>query len=131
MAEYYLPTIALEGANLANIKFNIEYTKNIPWHIANDDLNVSIQYIYYISYVEIEVSLNGIDLESLIRQIRWDGLILLNSNITDHINENNSYIHVINKGWNFFYPREYEENIKPIFPKLLTMDEYWIKNIIE
>jgi hypothetical protein len=46
-------------------------------------------------------------------------------------NKNNSFIHIINDDWNFFYPRDYEEIIKKNFTRVYTMDEYWIKNIIE
>ena len=115
------------------IEASVLHTDNISWNTkVGNRLN---GFKYNASFLRIMVDPWGFSLEDVFNEIER----LNKYNYTD-INKYNTTIHIYNKGYNFYYPKIYEdicldislnENISSIKVNIYSFNEFWIKNIIE
>ena len=129
MIDWYLPSFAQFGKSTILFSPDIEWMANISW---TKPFVVPYKFIFYIEYIECSMTCEGIDVDylfTLINKIKIPSHRKINK---IDINKHNSFVHISNNEWNFYYPRDYENMIKLCKDKnLFSMNEYWIKNIIE
>ncbi len=133
MTEWYIPNICIDHSGSRNIIYDIKYNfqeiDDLKKYIKNEyNVNLHNKYKFICSGINFNLDINGFDINSCISYIKK-----ISKN--DLISKNNISIHFQYKEYNFYYPRIYEEVIQIIFKddnvKIYTMNQFWIKNIIE
>lgn len=120
----YLPKIAILTTYQFNIALNIKPIDEVVWHSGYDEHNLNIK--YFIEFLKFPISTIGFNIDEIIKYLKVT--------FSDYnVNEDNIHLHIHNNNWNFYYPREFENIIiDKVDEKIVySLDEYWIKEIIE
>lgn len=133
MNNWYIPEICIDVSSDTNIisSDNLKFTSiNNLKSFYKDvySLNLNKKYKFLISNYKWDKNIKGFNINFHIENLNK---IFPNNNIL----KNNILIHFVNKEFNFYYPRIYEKIIKLFFKnndiKIYSMNEFWIKSIIE
>lgn len=124
----YLPKFAFHIINKYEYesRFHIKHIQGISWHPGFEELNTNIK--YFIEYAKIPISTIGFNMIEVINYLNNTGIIP-----ECDLNLDNIRLHISGNNWNFYYPREYENTMEKNIDResIFTLDEYWIKEIIE
>lgn len=134
MDKWYKPTISIvHDLTIIESKFGITTTEALKDNfIKNYDGSFNEKYKFLVSGYNISPLINGFDISSSIEDIKNT---IFNDINVKKITVNNTFIHFSCGDYNFYYPNLYENIMIVIMSKLgmkiYSMNEYWIKNIIE
>ncbi len=129
----YLPKYTINGNELIfdQSAFDIVYCKNVLWSSFPHE-----KYLYCIQNSRWKISTSGYDVvkifPEIIRLLKQSG-----NHIGDDIDNAtiyNTLIVFMDNNWVFYYPEEYESLIisaRTNKKYLYTINEYWVKTIIE
>jgi len=124
----YLPKIAKFYINKDNIKFHIEEIGKVDWDYKFDKNSINIKYKFFIEYLNWPLTTDGFNIDAIINFLK-NKFYMIDFDIT----KDNICLHIHNDGWNFYYPEEYESRIQKsnFIGDIISINEYWIKTIIE
>lgn len=125
----YQPKIAKYRTNDNNLPFNIEEINKISWSSEFFKFTYK-EYKYFIEYLSFPLTTIGFNIDEIILFLKKSKINKLN---LDSLTKNNIIVHIHNDGWNFYYPEKYESMISSVQleGEIISINEYWIKTIIE